>query len=244
MLEKSFRFSRITFEFWGADPNIEAAGEMSILNVASENAHPDVATLIAQHLDKFDSRTLQSRIISIESNHEISKGTKHNNPKHTKLIPKDSGHPGAGSCFIDCLLSDGILHFLDELWSTLPVARDEDIKKKKTNNGILCSDRYYFCDAEGYFCTMLADHIETVLREDDDSGGVNATIYPHMRFLNYEEKCSALAPHVDLCKKHAVTGIRSTHTFILYLSHCEQGGETALLKELSPSGPSAQHEAP
>ena len=39
-----------------------------------------------------------------------------------------------------------------------------------------------------------------------------------------------------------MTGKRSTHTFILYLTDCKEGGETALLKELSQHGPHDFHQ--
>jgi len=51
-----------------------------------------------------------------------------------------------------------------------------------------------------------------------------------MRFLSYEEPGGFLPPHVDLCRVDDASGYRSTHTFILYLTDCEQGGGTALLK--------------
>jgi Rps23 Pro-64 3,4-dihydroxylase Tpa1-like proline 4-hydroxylase len=56
-----------------------------------------------------------------------------------------------------------------------------------------------------------------------------------MRFLNYADAGSALTPHVDLYKIDGTTGSRSTHTFILYLTDCAEGGETALLRDLQPS---------
>ena len=58
------------------------------------------------------------------------------------------------------------------------------------------------------------------------------SIFEHIRFLNYEQAGGVLPPHVDLCRIDEKSGLRSTHTVILYLTDCEYGGETALLQEL------------
>ena len=60
---------------------------------------------------------------------------------------------------------------------------------------------------------------------------VHSMVYPHMRFLFYEESGSFLPPHVDLTRRD-MNGVVSTCTFILYLTDCEEGGETALLDSL------------
>jgi len=54
-----------------------------------------------------------------------------------------------------------------------------------------------------------------------------------MRFLHYTQPGSILAPHVDLCRVDQDTQQRSTHTFILYLTDCDEGGETSLLGGVS-----------
>jgi hypothetical protein len=61
----------------------------------------------------------------------------------------------------------------------------------------------------------------------------SVNVFPHMRFLNYAEAGTVLAPHVDLCRVDSVTGNRSTHSFLLYVTDCEKGGETSLLGDLS-----------
>merc|ERR1712176_592960 len=69
-------------------------------------------------------------------------------------------------------------------------------------------------------------------------------VFPHMRFLKYSSSGIVLPPHIDLCRvnpfcrpsdKHNPNH-RSTHTFILYLSDCQQGGETSLLNEVTADG--------
>eukprot|EP00501_MAST-03F_sp_TOSAG23-6_P002399 GSMAST32.ASY1.ANO1.2508.1 assembled CDS len=55
---------------------------------------------------------------------------------------------------------------------------------------------------------------------------------PHMRFLHYDQIGGSLSPHIDLNRTNS-DGRTSTHTFILYLTTCQYGGETALLKDLN-----------
>ena len=54
-----------------------------------------------------------------------------------------------------------------------------------------------------------------------------------MRFLHYSHVGSSLAPHVDLYRVDQGSGQRSTHSFLLYLTTCDNGGETILLEDLS-----------
>mmetsp|Transcript_10614 Transcript_10614/g.11713 ORF Transcript_10614/g.11713 Transcript_10614/m.11713 type:complete len:123 (-) Transcript_10614:78-446(-) len=62
-------------------------------------------------------------------------------------------------------------------------------------------------------------------------------------FLNYDQPGGELRPHVDLAKSDPITEMRSTHTFILYLRDCDDGGETALLKKLSEEGSEGYHQS-
>lgn len=114
--------------------------------------------------------------------------------------------------------------------------------------------RYYFCDAEEWVQTMLIECVdaariallatkETTLKDESDpdvlSSGSGrrpsppASIFQHIRFLNYERPGGILPPHVDLCRVDSASGFRSTHTFILYLTDCGEGGGTALLQQLN-----------
>ena len=52
-----------------------------------------------------------------------------------------------------------------------------------------------------------------------------------MRFLQYLRPGGYLPPHIDLNRTDH-EGDVSTHTFILYLDTCHQGGETVLLDSL------------
>ena len=52
---------------------------------------------------------------------------------------------------------------------------------------------------------------------------------PLMRFLHYPSTGGSLPAHVDL-PRVVDGGLRTTHTFLLYLTDCELGGETLMLK--------------
>jgi 2OG-Fe(II) oxygenase superfamily len=55
----------------------------------------------------------------------------------------------------------------------------------------------------------------------------------HMRFLTYSHAGSCSPPHTDLSRR-TQDGKCSTHTFLLYLTDCESGGETRLLRSVNP----------
>jgi len=130
-----------------------------------------------------------------------------------------------------------------------------------TNKSAYRPTRHYFCDAEGTLQTMLSKCImaarsalerssssslsssqnsindEILLSSTTKKSTANhnskpLSIFQHIRFLNYEQAGGVLPPHVDLCRIDEKSGLRSTHTFILYLTDSEYGGETALLQEL------------
>ncbi|EOD27178.1 putative transketolase [Emiliania huxleyi CCMP1516] len=123
------------------------------------------------------------------------------------LISSREGHAGAGSVVIDGAVPEPLLEKLDALFASLPLA-----PRYKCTQGL--NDRAYFCDAEGWGVPIVGTPIA------------------HMRFLLYAEAGGGLPPHVDLSRTDA-TGRTSTHTFILYLSGCAEGGETVLLESLS-----------
>ena len=66
--------------------------------------------------------------------------------------------------------------------------------------------------------------------------------FERMRFLDYASAGGALPAHVDLRRTDPVSQALSTHTLILYLTTCEQGGATALLS--SRDGPATAVVAP
>mmetsp|Transcript_3391 Transcript_3391/g.6342 ORF Transcript_3391/g.6342 Transcript_3391/m.6342 type:complete len:697 (+) Transcript_3391:2195-4285(+) len=218
---------------WGADPTVVANGNLSLWNVAMAHGYHDILGLFQQWgIRGMGYPLLKSRIQSkIDKNSPIQEVDEYSTV--TYLISQSADHPGAGSCYIDNAVPEAFLQFLEELHLDTPVADDCDIKKKKKNR--VCSLRHNFCDSENAVCGTLTTCIEKALSK-------SSMTFPAMRFLHYDTPGSVLPPHVDLTKVDVITQKRSTHTFILYLHDCEHGGETALLKELSPDGPSAHHE--
>jgi hypothetical protein len=142
-----------------------------------------------------------------------------------RIIPISADHAGAGASVLDSFkllkMVDGLL----ELWKRLPNETPSKSKHK------LCSTRKYFCDTECWLTPVLTN----LLLQCDQWDEQKLFVWPHMRFLCYQEAGAVLAPHVDLCRAHPEKPTeRSTHSFLLYLTDCEKGGETTLLRNLIP----------
>ena len=54
-----------------------------------------------------------------------------------------------------------------------------------------------------------------------------------MRLLSYETQGGQLPPHTDFSRTD-YRGMQSTHTFLLYMTDCTEGGETLLLRSVQP----------
>ena len=147
------------------------------------------------------------------------------------------------------------------LFRELPV----DTNQRQKKNVALCSERSYYCDAEGSLRRMIGSAVvrsglvssaipaETIddthplsISLEIEPGNSIVRVFPHMRFLHYTSSGTVLAPHIDLCRVNPFSRAsdkqtaehRSTHTFILYLTDCETGGETSLLEEVTADGSS------
>ena len=198
---------------WGADPKIQANGGMSCWNAAQRHAgmqHNGISELL---LEK--NGTIREYL-------EIEKYGGNKDCAAKMLIETKSDHEGAGSFIIDECLNRNVLQNLDKVFQSIPVhISEKELKQKKSKP---CSKRSYFCDSEGAFIEELAK----IVRDSSDEIK-DVYFFPHMRFLNYDQPTGWLAPHTDLPRTDVVSGIRSTHTFILYMTDCDEGGETALL---------------
>lgn len=62
-------------------------------------------------------------------------------------------------------------------------------------------------------------------------------VFRYQRFLEYRKEGSSLNPHTDGTKVCDDTKLTSTHTLLLYLSDCNEGGETLLLRQCSWDAP-------
>ena len=254
----------------GADASIPANGGSTILSlsyIANHQRNSEVLELLDSQngaCSKIANPTNDSTSIDVATRFmHVSNPTE---PKCTELIKAIANHPGAGSCFIDNALSSDAVEKVLELFHTLPV----DGNQKKKKNTILCSERSYYCDAEGYLRRLLeiavkraglahivlpvesvdGNHLSsqppaTLLELKSPSSVLR--VFPHMRFLNYSSSGTVLPPHIDLCRVNPFCHpsqrqnpqYRSTHTFILYLTDCQEGGETSLLEEVTPDGSAA-----
>jgi len=242
---------------FGADPSVPANGGSIIYSVYSTVCHQDdmaVLELTGGCRDRTTGDDTPFMETSIQK--ELT---------YTELIPTSSNHPGAGSCFIDNALSSDNVEALLKLFHSLPI----EMNQKKKKNAAPCSERSYYCDAEGSLRRLIGNAVsrsglvssaipaETV---DDNhplsrslaaNSGIKSSpsspvlrVFPHMRFLNYTSSGTVLAPHIDLCRVNPFCRTsdkqtpehRSTHTFILYLTDCEHGGETSLLEEVTADG--------
>jgi len=132
------------------------------------------------------------------------------------IIPATADHAGAGTVVIDGAFGEEFLDCLASLWSRLALAPKD--KASPTERG-------YYSDAEG-----------RVTRALDSAAALapppaNGRALPQMRFLRYAEPGGALPAHVDL-PRIGPAGVRTTCSFLLYLTDCPQGGETLLLQGL------------
>eukprot|EP00941_MAST-03F_sp_MAST-3F-sp1_P001654 g1654.t1 len=139
------------------------------------------------------------------------------------VFPFASVYVGAGSFVIDHLLHEDVLRVFDSVFETIPFA----VQKKKTK---YCSERKYYCDESGTLVDFISQEMANALKDV----ATEILLFPHMRMLHYMEKGQSLSPHLDLSRTNA-QGIRSTHTFLLYLETVD-GGETALLDHVECEG--------
>lgn len=226
------RLVQLLLDF-GSDPTIQSNGGIAAHSVAAVHGYDTILQLLNQshyapHCDYMVSLL----------DHDFQY-TQENRCNVTVLVdPSESHDPAAGSFMVDQALSEQVIEKLIELWHNLPL--EEAVKKKKG----ACSVRSYFCDVLGWLRSQLEecamDNGCDKIKGGDEckcGAGEKVLVWPHMRFLCYQERSTALAKHIDLCRVHPFRSeLRSTHTFILYLSDCNEGGETTLLKDIAGEG--------
>jgi hypothetical protein len=101
-------------------------------------------------------------------------------------------------------------------------------------------DRRFWKDSNGIVIrkleTLIQMELERWIRSSTRAGSQsNIAVYsyanPYLRILEYHQSGSGLLPHTDGIKICDETGQKSTHTLLLFLTDCEEGGETILLDE-------------
>jgi len=137
-------------------------------------------------------------------------------PTVTTVMPTTTDHPGAGTWAVDGF-DIKTLNKLDEFIEEMEFVVNPISTRAK---------RVVFFDSEGWIC----DAINDALTEVATLGGPS-TCFPQLQILKYDEVGGILPPHVDLSKTWR--NIRSTHTFLLHLRTCEEGGSTALLDAIA-----------
>jgi hypothetical protein len=126
---------------------------------------------------------------------------------------------------VDEALPDGCVDALLQLWRSLPTA-----PKDKPSP----IDRSYYADTDGCLCRLIDSALERAgllpraPPAGERTGAARAGTQPLVRFLHYATVGGSLPAHVDLPR--LVDGARTTHSFLLYLTDCETGGETLLLE--------------
>ncbi len=201
---------------YGADPKLVPNDGISPFEISSRLGHMRIRDLLQESVELIDGSSPSDDFSTLSQPISTVLST---------LIAQSSDHPGAGSYTIDDALSIDQVEWLVHLHRRLPI---DTAQKKKMG---LCSERSYFCDASG--------HIQKALQATIVKAGFDVCdsiqVFPHMRFLDYSIVGTTLNPHVDICRVDPCSGVRSTHTFIVYLNDCDEGGETCLLEDLSNS---------
>jgi len=208
---------------FGADPALRANDGMTPLQIAMALGKKNVCELLLP----YDYLKDGSDIFTL-SPFPVEPRTDSASLEASILIPLDMDHQGAGSYMIENVFSNDQVDWLLNLHRLIPV--DDTQKKKKT---ILCSDRSYYCDSACFVRSTIEQAImSSPLRSYIDE----AQVFIHMRFLHYSSVGTTLNPHVDICRTDPMSGVRSTHTLIAYLTDCHTGGETSLLMTVSGEG--------
>lgn len=214
---------------FGCDVFMCANGGIDARTIAQGNRSSDILNILEEHICSCKNPGPTSAKDMFLSSIELHSRNQNTHKHHTKakmLIQLTSCHPGAGAFIIDHFLSQGAIDSLVQLWCSLPIGQSDKKRSK-----VLCSDRSYYCDATGKLCNMIS----SAMQQNAVLKGLQmeqCIVFPHMRFLHYGQEGIVLAPHIDLARVNIV-GQRSTHTFILYLYDCLNGGETSLLGDVS-----------
>jgi hypothetical protein len=98
-------------------------------------------------------------------------------------------------------------------------------------------DRRFFCDNSHE--RIIAGGIEQIVAQglmkraggDNESkqGSFSVHCNRYTRILEYRQVGAGLPPHTDGTKVCEDTGLKSTHTLLLFLSDCAHGGETVIM---------------
>jgi ankyrin repeat protein len=146
-------------------------------------------------------------------------------PLITTLIPCSSPlSDGIGSCYIDNFFSDSFLEYLDTCFNHCHTAF-----LSKPVPLCCCPQRYHLYDSDSIIRREISSALAYLERYSEVQVSHCHAILPMMKYLHYTSLEAKLEPHLDLSKYDPISRISSTHTLILYLTTCEEGGETILM---------------
>lgn len=171
---------------------------------------------------------------------ERKKLTHDTDPRKLSYLPHIVNRPFPHGLVMDHYCTHEFLSLLNDTRINLPL----DSKRPTC-------DRRFFCDQDRTIVSILESVVKKGLLEsfgndgeivkwngitDDESNDVNDnnkmhTIFvnKYLRILEYTRPGVELLPHSDGSKVCDETAIQSTHTLLLFLSNCEEGGETLLM---------------
>ena len=225
--------------------------DSSPLCAAFANGHTEIFALMNSHLRDSNSTaalevpTTHFNDTAVQLQYQFQRdamalGPSYSKQSTTSVIPFDIDHMGAGSYYIDNAFCDCYIDKLVNLHDSL-----RKISNKQTENGTASSHRpqstnagrrSHYCDTEGWLCAALAAALKEHQQQQQASSlSTQHHVFSHFRFISYlgeNATTSFLAPHRDFPVLDRSTGRMSTHTFILYLTTVDRGGETVLLDHL------------
>ncbi|KAJ3324775.1 hypothetical protein HDV06_006083 [Boothiomyces sp. JEL0866] len=205
----------------GVDLNVRNEYGQTPLFIATWKGHKKVVDILIrsganENIPEY-SGVLPKKSISVcQVHNNINNGTV------TRLLQNNPNHIGAkgkGSFYLDGFFSTDFIESMTQMFNKLPVAPAQ----KKS-----CSNRSYYCDT----LKKVEQHFAFAVQCAGISNKITAM--PQMRYLDYSFQGGWLPAHIDLSRTEG--NKRSTHTFILYLTGCEFGGETAVLESIPKPG--------
>ena len=154
-------------------------------------------------------------------------------------VPLDEGN----AFILDGLLNDDVLNAIDAFRESLPLDSKRPTVDRRffadkgpcaflsspSGEGPSSADRPIAAILENAMSLSLVSSIEAPTSSSVPvSPKVRVHVFRYMRFLEYSRQNHALDPHTDGTKVCEDTQLESTHTLLLYLTDCREGGATVL----------------
>jgi hypothetical protein len=212
----------VNFLLWcGADPTIRDNIHSNASQAAARHGYHQICNLINENMGNL-IESLPDRGLSPSLVNEAPV------PSMTTLIPSSSLlSDGIGSCYLDNYFSESFLEYLDLCFNHCHTSFHS--KPIPT----CCPLRYHLYDSELIIRREISSALAYLQRHSEAQVSQCHSILPMMKYLHYTTLEAKLEPHIDLSKYDPITRISSTHTLILYLTTCVEGGETILMDHVT-----------